>query len=119
MYLKLWKAVFYTLGKSACVTPKSFIFHRIPGKEWPILWPILWPIVWPIFVFLVGGEIVWWDICFTEVCCKVLSVKNAYMSGKTALLLSDVIDADHQNSCLFTNKDIFFNTSMGFNWCPS
>ena len=39
-----------------------------------------------------------------EVCGKVLSEKNAYKSVKTALLLSNVIDADHQNSCLFTNK---------------
>ena len=43
----------------------------------------------------------------TEVCGKVLSEKNAYKSVKTALLLSDVIDADHQNSCLFTSKGHF------------
>ena len=43
----------------------------------------------------------------TEVCGKVLSEKNAYKSIKTALLLSNVIDADHQNSCLFTNKGHF------------
>ena len=43
----------------------------------------------------------------TEVCGKVLSEKHAYKSVKTALLLSDVIDADHQNSCLFTNKGHF------------
>ena len=43
----------------------------------------------------------------TEVCDKVLSEKNACKSVKTALLLSNVIDADHQNSCLFTNKDHF------------
>ena len=42
-----------------------------------------------------------------EVYCKVLSEKNAYKSVKTALLLSDVIDGDHQNSCLFTNKGHF------------
>ena len=42
-----------------------------------------------------------------EVCGKVLSEKNAYESVKTALLLSNVIDADHQNSCLFTNKGHF------------
>ena len=42
-----------------------------------------------------------------EVCGKVLSEKNAYKSVKTALLLSNVIDADHQNSCLFTNKGHF------------
>ena len=43
----------------------------------------------------------------TEVCVKVLSEKNAYKSVKTSLLLSNVIDADHQNSCLFTNKGHF------------
>ena len=42
-----------------------------------------------------------------EVCGKVLSEKNAYKSVKTALLLSNAIDADHQNSCLFTNKGHF------------
>ena len=30
-----------------------------------------------------------------------------YKSVKTSLLLSNVIDADHQNSCLFTNKGNF------------
>ena len=40
----------------------------------------------------------------TEVCGRALSEKNAYKSVETALLLSNVIDADHQNSCLFTNK---------------
>ena len=43
----------------------------------------------------------------TEVYGKVLSEKNAYKSVKTALLLSNVIDADHKNSCLFINKDHF------------
>ena len=43
----------------------------------------------------------------TEVCGKVLSEKNDYKSVKTALLLSNVIDADHHNSCLFTNKGHF------------
>ena len=43
----------------------------------------------------------------TEVCGKVLCKKNAYKSVKTALLLSNVIDADHQNSCLLTNKGYF------------
>ena len=43
----------------------------------------------------------------TEVCGKVPSEINAYKSVKTALLLSNVIDADHQNSCLFTNKGLF------------
>ena len=43
----------------------------------------------------------------TEVCGKVLSERNVYKSVKTASLLSNVIDADHQNSCLFTNKGHF------------
>ena len=43
----------------------------------------------------------------TGVCGTVLSEKNAYKSAKTALLLSNVIDADHQNICLFTNKGHF------------
>ena len=43
----------------------------------------------------------------TEVYGKVLSEKNAYKSVKTALLLSNLIDADHQNSCLFTHKGNF------------
>ena len=43
----------------------------------------------------------------TEVCGEVLSENNAYKSVQTALLLSNVIDADHQNSCLFTNKGNF------------
>ena len=46
----------------------------------------------------------------TEGCGKVLSEKNAYKSVKTALLLSNVIDADHQNSSLFTNKGHFSST---------
>ena len=44
----------------------------------------------------------------TEVGGKVPSEKNAYKSVKTALLLSHVIDAENQNSCLFTNKGHFF-----------
>ena len=43
----------------------------------------------------------------TEVCGKVLSEINAYKSVKTGLLLSNAIDVDHQNSCLFTNKGHF------------
>ena len=42
----------------------------------------------------------------TEVRGKVLSEKYVYKSVKTALLLSNVIDVDHQNSCLQT-KAIF------------
>ena len=47
------------------------------------------------------------QVRLTEVCGKVLSEKNAYKSVKTALLLSNVIDAGHQNSSLFTNKGHF------------
>ena len=43
----------------------------------------------------------------TEVRGNVLSDKYAYRSFKTASLLSNVIDADHQNSSLFTNKGHF------------
>ena len=43
----------------------------------------------------------------TEVCGKVLSEENGYKSVQTALLLSNVVDADHQNSCLFTNRGHF------------
>ena len=43
----------------------------------------------------------------TEVCGKELSEKYAYKSVKTALLLSNVIDVDHQTSCLLTNKGHF------------
>ena len=43
----------------------------------------------------------------TEVCDKILSEKYTYKSDKTPLLLSNVIDSDHQNSCLFTNKGHF------------
>ena len=47
------------------------------------------------------------QVRLNEVYGKVLREKNAYKSVKTALLLSNVIDADHQNSCLFTNKGHF------------
>ena len=43
----------------------------------------------------------------TVVCGKVLSEKNGYEFVKTAVLLYNVIDADHQNSFLFTNKGHF------------
>ena len=54
-----------------------------------------------------------------EVCGKVLSEQYAHKSVKTALLLSNVIDADHQNSCLFTNKGHFVITFTCLNWCSS
>ena len=43
----------------------------------------------------------------TDVCGKILSERNGYKSVETAWLLSDVIDVDHQNSCLSTNKGHF------------
>ena len=51
----------------------------------------------------------------TEVCGKVLSEKYGYKSVKTALLLSNVIDADHQYSCLFTNKGHFSSPLLVLN----
>ena len=45
----------------------------------------------------------------TEVFGKVLSERNAYKSVKTALFLSNVIDVDHQNSCLFTDIGHFLS----------
>ena len=47
------------------------------------------------------------QVRLTGVCGKVLSEKYAYKSVKTALSLYYAIDADHQNSCLFTNKGHF------------
>ena len=47
------------------------------------------------------------QVTLNEVCGEVLSEKNAQKSVKTALLLSNVIDADHQNNCLFTKKGHF------------
>ena len=46
-------------------------------------------------------------INLTELCGKVTSEKYVYKSVKTALLLSNVIDADHHYRCLFTNKGHF------------
>ena len=63
-----------------------------------VIWVIIFKTQKPIDIHLVR---------LTEVCGKVLSEKYAYKSVKTALLLSNVIDADHQNSCLFTNKGHF------------
>ena len=48
-----------------------------------------------------------------EVRGEVLSEKNGFKSVKTPLLLSNVIDVDHQNSCLFTNKG-YFHHLYGF-----
>ena len=50
----------------------------------------------------------------SEVCSKVLSEKYAYNAVKTALLMSNVIDADHQNSCFG-----HFSLPTGFNWFSS
>ena len=44
-----------------------------------------------------------------EVFGKILNEKHAYKSLKTSSLLSNVIDADHQNNCLFTNKAIIYH----------
>ena len=42
-----------------------------------------------------------------EVCGKILSEKYAYKSVQTALLLSNVIDADHQTTVCLQRKAIF------------
>ena len=49
-----------------------------------------------------------------EVCGKVLSERNAYKSVKTALLLSNAIDADHQNSWFFLRTKAIFHHLYGF-----
>ena len=63
-------------------------------------------VIW-VKIFKTGKTIEIYLVRLTEACGKVLSEKNAYKTVKTALLLSNVIDADHQNSCLFTNKGHF------------
>ena len=47
-------------------------------------------------------------------CGKVLSEKNAYMTVKTALLLSNVIDADHQKQLCVYKQMPFSITFRGF-----
>ena len=54
----------------------------------------------------------------TEVCGKVLSEKNDYNAVLTDLLLSSVIDVDHQNNFVYKQRP-FFITFMAFNWCFS
>ena len=63
-------------------------------------------VVW-VKIFKTEKRIEMQFVRLNEVCDKILSDKNAYKSVKTALRLSNVIDADHQNSCLFTNKGHF------------
>ena len=55
----------------------------------------------------------------TEVCGIVLNEKNAFKSVKTSLLLSNVIDADHQKELFVYKQRPFLITFMGFNWCSS
>ena len=50
----------------------------------------------------------------TEVCGKVFSKKYVYKFVKTTLLLSNVIDADHQNSSFFYKQSPFFHHLYGF-----
>ena len=69
-------------------------------------------VIW-VKIFKNGKTIEIHLVRLTEVCGKVLSEKYAYKSVKTALLLSNVIDADHQNSCLFTNEGHFSLPSWG------
>ena len=69
-------------------------------------------VIW-VKIFITEKTIEILLVRLTEVCGKVLSEKHAYKSVKTALLLSNVIDADHQNSCLFTNKGPFSSPLWG------
>ena len=61
----------------------------------------------PLKIFKTKKTIEMQLVRISEICGKVLSEKNAYKSVKTALLLSNVIDGDHQNSCLVKNKGHF------------
>ena len=63
-------------------------------------------VIW-IKIFKTEKTIEIHPVRLTEVCGKALSEKNAFKSVKTSLLLSNVNDADPQNSCLFTNKGHF------------
>ena len=63
-------------------------------------------VIW-VKIFITEKTIEIQLVRLTEVCGKVLSEKNADNSVKTALLLSNFIDVDHQTSCLFTNKGHF------------
>ena len=56
--------------------------------------------------------VIWFKIFKTERTIEMQLVRLNEVCGKvpseqTALQLSNVIDADHQNSCLFTNKGHF------------
>ena len=55
----------------------------------------------------------------TKVCGKVLSEKNGYKSVKTSLILSNVIDADHQKQLFVYKQRPFIITCIDFNWCSS
>ena len=50
----------------------------------------------------------------TEVCSKVLSEENTYKSVETALLLSNVIDADHQKQLFCLQAKAIFHQLYGF-----
>ena len=63
-------------------------------------------VIW-VKIFKTGKTVEIHLVRLIEVCGKVLSGKYAYKSVKTVLLLSNVIDVDHQSSCLFTNKGHF------------
>ena len=63
-------------------------------------------VIW-ITIFKIEKTIEIHLVRLTEECGKILSEKYAYKFVKTALLLSNVIDVDHQNSCLFINKGHF------------
>ena len=62
---------------------------------------------WVKIIFITEKIIEIQLVRLTEIFGKVLSEKDNYKSVKTALFLSNVIDVDHQNRRLFTNKGHF------------
>ena len=86
-------------------------------------------IYFTIYLIFNGKSISQWEhhILSIKRCEAIRPALNCFISMIISIdtlcgfapLLSNVIDADHKNSCLFTNKGHFFNTFMGFNGCSS
>ena len=78
--------------------PLCFLYSSDPTRSIVVIW---------INIFKTEKTIGIQLVRLIEECGKVLSEKYACKSVYIALLLSNVIDADHKNSCLFTNKGHF------------
>ena len=63
-------------------------------------------VIW-VKIFNIEKTIEIQPVRLTEVLGKVLSEENGQKYVRTSLLLCKVIDADHQNNCLFANKGHF------------